>query len=266
MPVASKRRQHARHRPSVATTRHKLGAAVPHRGARAAAPIRKKSKQHFPCAPLTLSTKMKPAHATGHPCVPCFPASNSAYGINKRNRRESKDDAKPLRNSEKQPSQEGKKQKSSDLCNFFSISNPFPHPQSENTPSYARLPAVLRFYPHSGNSRRLLIAKKLRGGTFFCFGVPNDLRRRHGHSGARAEPRERPIRVRRLGQGGPDQCSMDRTIGRGAADEAPWGAIWSRFHRRTDAMAPSASNAIAATTVPQAVECDAARTDPTDAP
>lgn len=44
------------------------------------------------------------------------------------------------------------------------------------------------------------------------------------------------------------------------------GAIWSRFHRRTDAMAPSASNAIAATTVPQAVECDAARTDPTDAP
>lgn len=31
-------------------------------------------------------------------------------------------------------------------------------------------------------------------------------------------------------------------------------------------LAPSASNAIAATTVPQAVECDAARTDPTDAP
>lgn len=28
------------------------------------------------------------------------------------------------------------------------------------------------------------------------------------------------------------------------------GAIWSRFHRRTDAMAPSASNVIAATTVP----------------
>lgn len=44
------------------------------------------------------------------------------------------------------------------------------------------------------------------------------------------------------------------------------GAIWSRFHRRTDAMAPSASNAIAATTVPQAVECGAARTDPTAAP
>lgn len=175
MPVASKRRQHARHRPSVATARHKLGATVPHRDARAAAPIRKKSKQHSPCAPLTLSTKMKPAHATGHPCVPCFPASNSAYGINKRNRRESKDDAKPLRNSEKQPPQEGKKQKSSDLCNFFSISNPFPHPQSENTPSYARLPAVLRFYPHSGNSRRLLIAKKLRGGTFFCFRSPKRL-------------------------------------------------------------------------------------------
>ena len=52
----------------------------------------------------------------------------------------------------------------------------------------------------------------------------------------------------------------------GVADEAPWGTIWSRFHRRTDAMAPSASNAIAATTVPQAVECDAARADPTDAP
>ncbi len=128
MPVASKRRQHARHRPSVAAARHKLGAAVPHRGARAAAPIRKKSKQHSPCAPLTLSTKMKPAHATGHPCVPCFPASNSAYGINKRNRRESKDDAKPLRNSEKQPPQEGKKQKLSDLCNFFSISNPLSSP------------------------------------------------------------------------------------------------------------------------------------------
>ena len=58
MPVASKRQQHARHRPSVATARHKLGAAVPHRGARAAAPIRKKSKQHSPCAPLTLSSKM----------------------------------------------------------------------------------------------------------------------------------------------------------------------------------------------------------------
>lgn len=71
---------------------------------------------------------------------------------------------------------------------------------------------------------------------FSVFGVPNDLRRRHGHSGARAEPRERPIRVRRRGQGGPDQCSMDGTIGRSAADEAPWGAIWSRFHRRTDAM------------------------------
>ena len=54
----------------------------------------------------------------------------------------------------------------------------------------------------------------------------------------------------------------------GVADEAPWGggAIWSRFHRRTDAMAPSASNAIAATTVPQAVECGAARTNPTAAP
>ena len=59
---------------------------------------------------------------------------------------------------------------------------------------------------------------------------------------------------------------MDRTIERSAADEAPWGAIWSRFHRRTDAMAPSATNAIAATTVPQAVERDAARTDPTAAP
>lgn len=67
-------------------------------------------------------------------------------------------------------------------------------------------------------------------------------------------------------KGRPDQCSMDRTIERSAADEAPWGAIWSRFHRRTDAMAPSASNAIAATTVPQAVECGAARTDPTAAP
>lgn len=149
---------------------------------------------------------------------------------------------------------------------LFSISNPFPHPQSENTPSYARLPAVLRFYPHSGNSRRLLIAKNCTVERFSVFGVPNDLRRRHGHSGARAEPRERPIRVRHRGQSGPDQCSMDGTIGRGAADGAPWGAIWSRFHRRTDAMAPSASNAIAATTVPQAVECDAARTDPTDAP
>lgn len=172
MPVASKRRQHARHRPSVATARHKLGAAVPHRGARAAAPIRKKSKQHSPCAPLTLSTKMKPAHTTGHPCVPCFPASNSAYGINKRNRRESKDDAKPLRNSEKQPLQEGKNKNPRIFATFFSISNPFPHPQSENTPSYARLPAVFRFYPHSGNSRRLLIAKKLRVGTFFCFRSP----------------------------------------------------------------------------------------------
>lgn len=172
MPVASKRRQHARHRPSVATARHKLGAAVPHRGARAAAPIRKKSKQHSPCAPLTLSSKMKPAHTTGHPCAPCFPASNSAYGINKRNRRESKDDAKPLRNSEKQPLREGKNKNPRIFATFFSISNPFPHPQSENTPSYARLPAVLRFYPHSGNSRRLLIAKKLHGGTFFCFRSP----------------------------------------------------------------------------------------------
>lgn len=52
----------------------------------------------------------------------------------------------------------------------------------------------------------------------------------------------------------------------GAADEAPWGAIWSRFHRRTDAMALSASNAIAATTVPQAVECDAVGSDPDTTP
>lgn len=75
-----------------------------------------------------------------------------------------------------------------------------------------------------------------------------------------------PFACGRRGQGGPDQCSMDGTIGRGAADGAPRGAIRTRFHRRTDAMAPSASNAIAATTVPQAVECGAARTDPTAAP
>ena len=125
MPVASKRRQHARHRPSVATARHKLGAAVPHRGARAAAPIRNKSKQHSPCAPLTLSTKMKPEHTTGHPCVPYFPASNSAYGINKLNRRESKDDAKPLRNSEKQPLQEGKNKNPRIFATFFRLATPF---------------------------------------------------------------------------------------------------------------------------------------------
>lgn len=142
MPVASKRRQHARHRPSVATARHKLGAAVPHRGARAAAPIRKKSKQHSPCAPLTLSSKMKPAHTTGHPCVPCFPASNSAYGINKRNRRESKDDAKPLRNSEKQPLQEGKNKNPRIFATFFRLATPF---LTRKAKIHHRTPDYLRF-------------------------------------------------------------------------------------------------------------------------
>ncbi len=182
MPVASKRRQHARHRPSVTTARHKLGAAVPHRGARAAAPIRKKSKQHSPCAPLTLSTKMKPAHTTGHPCVPCFPASNSAYGINKRNRRESKDDAKPLHNrgnshcgrpkGRNSPPEEGQKQKSSRLCNFFSIRGSLPPLQSENRPLYGQLSTFSRPDPRFGATRQSLIAKKLQSEPIFCFQAP----------------------------------------------------------------------------------------------
>lgn len=63
-----------------------------------------------------------------------------------------------------------------------------------------------------------------------------------------------------------DKADQISVLWTGRSDAVPWGAIWSRFHRRTDAMAPSASNAIAATTVPQAVECGAARTDPTAAP
>ncbi len=63
-----------------------------------------------------------------------------------------------------------------------------------------------------------------------------------------------------------DKADQISALWTGRSDAVPRGAIRTRFHRRTDAMAPSASNAIAATTVPQAVECGAARTDPTAAP
>lgn len=178
--------------------------------------------------PLTLSTKMKPAHTTGHPCVPCFPASNSAYGINKRNRRESKDDAKPLHNSEKQSLQEGKNKNPRIFATFFRLATPFLTRKAKirhRTPDYLRFCA---FILTQGTRDGCQSQKSCAVERFSVFGVPNNLRRRHGHSGARAEPRERPIRVRRRGQGGPDQCSMDGTIGRSAADEAPWGAIWTQ--------------------------------------
>lgn len=88
----------------------------------------------------------EPAHTTGHPCVPCFPASNSACGINKRNRRESKDDAKPLRNSEKQPPQEGKNKNSRIFATFFRLATPFLTRKAKirhRTPDYLRFCAFI---------------------------------------------------------------------------------------------------------------------------
>ena len=69
-----------------------------------------------------------------------------------------------------------------------------------------------------------------------------------------------------MGGAGRMQCSMDGAIRRGAADEAPQEAVWSRFHRMPDTIAPSTSNAIAATTVPWAAGRNATRIDPTAAP
>lgn len=92
------------------------------------------------------STKMKPEHTTGHPCVPCFPTSNSAYGINKRNRRESKDDAKPLRNSKKQPLQEGKSKNPRIFATFFRLATPFLARKVKirhRTPDYLRFCAFI---------------------------------------------------------------------------------------------------------------------------
>lgn len=116
-----------------------------------------------------------------------FPAMNSAYGINKRNRRESKDDAKPLHNrgnshcgrpkGRNSPPEEGQKQKSSRLCNFFSIRGSLPPLQSENRPLYGQLSTFSRPDPRFGATRQSLIAKKLQSEPFFCFQPPrNDFR------------------------------------------------------------------------------------------
>lgn len=73
-------------------------------------------------------------------------ASNSAYGINKRNRRESKDDAKPLRNSEKQSLQEGKNKNPRIFATFFRLATPFLTRKAKichRTPDYLRFCAFI---------------------------------------------------------------------------------------------------------------------------
>ena len=70
------------------------------------------------------------------------------------------------------PPEEGQKQKSSRLCNFFSIRDSLPPLQSENRPLYGQLSTFSRPDPRFGATRQSLIAKKLQSEPIFCFQAP----------------------------------------------------------------------------------------------
>ena len=144
----------------------------------------------------------------------------------------------------------GQKQKFSDLCNFFSIRDSLPPRQSENRPLYGQLSTFSRPDPRFGATRQSLIAKKLQSKPIFCFQAPWQLLAKPWAEQPGLNAIGGAGRMRCCRQDGPGAVLYERAVGRGAADEAPQEAVWSRFHRRPDAMAPSASNAIAATTVP----------------
>ena len=122
------------------------------------------------------------------------------------------------------PLRKGKKQKSSHLCNFFSIRDSLPPLQSENRPLYGHLSTFSRPDPRFGATRQSLIAKKLQSEPIFCF--------------------QAPMAAFGKAMGGTARAQCYR-----------WSGV--------DAMVPSASNAIAAATVPQAAGCNATRIDPT---
>ena len=70
------------------------------------------------------------------------------------------------------PPEEGQKQKSSRLCNFFSIRGSLPPLQSENWPLYGQFSTFSRPDPRFGATRQSLIAKKLQSEPIFCFQAP----------------------------------------------------------------------------------------------
>ena len=70
------------------------------------------------------------------------------------------------------PPEEGQKQKSSHLCNFFSIRGSLPPLQSENWPLYGQFSTFSRPDPRFGATRQSLIAKKLQSEPIFCFQAP----------------------------------------------------------------------------------------------
>ena len=109
-----------------------------------------------------------------------FPQRFQLTGIHHHNRRESKDDAKPLHNRERWPLR-GQKQKSSHLCNFFSIRDSLPPLQSENRQLYGQLSAFSHPDSRFETTQQSLIAKKLQFEPIFCFRAPGTASgRRHG--------------------------------------------------------------------------------------
>ena len=110
-----------------------------------------------------------------------FPQRIYLTGTSHRNRRENKDDAKPLHNRERQPLRENKNKNPRIFATFLRLGIPFPFPQSENRQFYGQLSAFSRPDSRFGTTQQSAIAKKLQFEPFFCFRAPGAASgRRHG--------------------------------------------------------------------------------------
>ena len=98
-----------------------------------------------------------------------FPQRIYLTGTSHRNRRENKDDAKPLHNRERQPLRENKNKNSRIFATFLRLGIPFPFPQSENRQFYGQLSAFSRPDSRFGTTQQSAIAKKLQFEPFFLF-------------------------------------------------------------------------------------------------
>ena len=149
-----------------------------------------------------------------------FPQRIQLTGTSHRNRRENKDDAKPLHNRERQPLRESKNKNPRIFATFFRLGTPF-------RPRKAKIGSFMANYPRFHAPTRDLeprnnpqSQKSCNSSHFFCFRAPG------AASGSTI--------------GGTAWVQCYERCGRSVlwarrSGAAPWRAVWSRCHRQSDA-------------------------------
>lgn len=176
------------------------GAALPPQAKQSRTPVARKGKQQFPRASLALSTEVGHVHYTQcnrgpvHAALSRNDSSLRAYTIT------------TVEKTKMMPSRctigedgpwRGQKQKSSHLCNFFSIRDSLSSLQSKNEPEFRWLPAVLHLGLRSKRLTTIPNRKNLAIQTDFLFLDPKTAS--HQHSG-----QDRVVAIPQAGQGGRD--------------------------------------------------------------